>query len=181
MSAHVTALHHLAHALKKLAVVQQSLQGRKPDQTQARILIMHTGALGDTRKRRIQEKKRWNVKKKKGNIILRKPEITIDRFVMSTELLRPAVILIFSSESLFSCKHTCQAHSLASSALAGIGITRRFCKINAAYREGKHKSQKHCHLLVNEWKCMLVEFSVESQKASKFLKNKEREMQTHSS
>lgn len=117
-------------------------------------------------------------KKKKGNIILRKPEITIDRFVMSTELLRPAVILIFSSESLFSCKHTCQAHSLASSALAGIGITRRFCKINAAYREGKHKSQKHCHLLVNEWKCMLVEFSVESQKASKFLKNKERNANT---
>lgn len=58
MSAHVTALHHLAHALKKLAVVQQSLQGRKPDQTQARILIMHAGALGDTRKRKIQEKKK---------------------------------------------------------------------------------------------------------------------------
>lgn len=81
---------------------------------------------------------------------------------MSTELLRPSVLLIFSSQSLFSCKHTCQAHSLASSAFAGIGITRRFCKINAAYREGKHKSQQHCHLLVNKWKCMLVDFSEES-------------------
>lgn len=65
MSAHVTALHHLAHALKKLAVVQQSLQGRKPDQTQARILIMHAGALGDIRKRRIQEKKKMKCKKKR--------------------------------------------------------------------------------------------------------------------
>lgn len=135
---------------------------------------MHTGALGDTRKSRKEDKK-----ENTGNIILRKPEITIDRSVMSTELLRAAMLLIFSSESLFSCKHTCQAHSLASSALAGIGITRRFCKINAAYREGEHKSQQHCHLLVNEWKCMLFEFSMESHKASgKFLEK--REMQIHS-